>query len=84
MKLKIRVLIVDDEKKFRTTTRNLLERRGFNTILAETGEAAIDKLSKKPDVAVLDIRMPGMDGHQVLREFRDRVPKLPVIMLTGH
>jgi DNA-binding response OmpR family regulator len=81
---KIKVLMVDDEAQFRATTEKLLNRRGFQTILAESGEAAIDKLSESPDVVILDIKMPGMDGHQALKEIKKRSPDLPVIMLTGH
>ena len=79
-----KVLMVDDEEQFRATTKKLLNRRGFNTIMAGTGEEAIDKLKENPDVVILDIKMPGMDGHQALREIKKRSPDLPVIMLTGH
>ena len=81
---KIRVLMVDDEERFRDTTKKLLGRRGFETILAENGEEALEKLKEDPDVVILDIKMPGMEGHQVLREIKRRSPYLPVIMLTGH
>ena len=84
MTKKISVLMVDDEAQFRATTERILTRKGFRTILAESGEAAIDKLGEAPDVVVLDIKMPGMDGHQVLAEIKKRLPDLPVIMLTGH
>ena len=84
MNAKIKVLMVDDEEKFRATTKKLLKRRGFETIMAESGEVAIDKLKEHPDVVILDIRMPGMDGHQALKEIRSLSPALPVIMLTGH
>ena len=80
----IRVLMVDDEKQFRKTTQKILSRKGFEAILAGTGEEAIEKLSENPDVVVLDIKMPGMDGHQALKEIKKRFPRLPVIMLTGH
>jgi len=84
MKKKIKVLMVDDEKQFRSTTQKILNRRGFDTIPAGTGEEALEKLVEKPDVVVLDVKMPGMDGHQTLREIKKNVPDLPVIMLTGH
>lgn len=80
----IRVLMVDDEEQFRATTKKILTRRGFETLLAGSGEAAIDKLNEAPDVVILDIKMPGMDGHQALKEIKKRAPELPVIMLTGH
>ena len=84
MKEPIRVLIVDDEARFRQTTEKLLRRKGFEPIMAGTGEEALGKLSERPDVVVLDVKMPAMDGHQVLREIKSRKPELPVIMLTGH
>lgn len=84
MDKKIRVLMVDDEAQFRETTKKILNRRGFETILAENGEEAIEKLTDNPDVIILDIKMPGMDGHEALREIRKVSPDVPVIMLTGH
>ena len=84
MNQKIKVLMVDDEEQFRATTKKVLDRRGFETIVAKSGEEAIQKLSEAPDVVVLDVRMPGMDGHQALKEIKKRNPDLPVIMLTGH
>jgi CheY-like chemotaxis protein len=84
MDRKIRVLMVDDEGQFRETTKKILNRRGFETILAENGEEAIEKLTESPDVIILDIKMPGMDGHEALREIRKLSPDVPVIMLTGH
>jgi len=80
----IKVLMVDDEETFRETTKKLLFRRGFETLLAGSGEEAIERLEENPDVVILDIKMPGMDGHQALREIKNRRPELPVIMLTGH
>jgi len=82
--LKIKVLLIDDEAQFRATTEKILMRRGFETILAESGEAGLDKLAAKPDVVILDIKMPGMDGLDALAAIRKAAPKLPVIMLTGH
>ncbi len=81
---KIKVLMVDDEEKFRSTTEKILQRKGFDTVLAASGEEAIGKLDQHPDVVILDVKMPGMDGHQALEEIKKRSPDLPVIMLTGH
>lgn len=80
----IKVLMVDDEQQFRETTKKLLMRRGFETILADSGEEAIERLKEDPDVVILDIKMPGMDGHQALKEIKRLDPALPVIMLTGY
>ena len=84
MDKKIKVLMVDDEERFRETTNKILTRRGFATIMAESGEAAIKKLNKNPNVIILDIKMPGMDGHETLQEIKKQKPDIPVIMLTGH
>ena len=80
----IKVLMVDDEAQFRETTKKILTKKGFEAILAESGEEAIEKLSQSPDVVILDIKMPGMDGHQTIKAIKQRSPDLPVIMLTGH
>lgn len=84
MSYKIKVLMVDDEKRFRDTTEKILTRRGFETIMAESGPTAIEKLVQHPDVVILDIRMEGMNGHETLAEIKKRMPDLPVIMLTGY
>ncbi|MDY6878798.1 MAG: response regulator [Desulfatiglans sp.] len=81
----INVLMVDDEEQFRATTSRLLTRRGYHTTIAGTGEEAIEILKQKPhDVVVLDIKMPGMDGHEALSEIKRINPDTKVIMLTGH
>ena len=84
MTKQIKVLMVDDEKRFRDTTRKILMKKGFDTILAESGEQALEKIEESPDVVILDIKMPGIDGHEALAEIKKRNPDLPVIMLTGH
>ncbi len=80
----IKVLMVDDEAQFRATTQKILNRKGFDTIIAASGEEALDKLDVEPDVVILDIKMPGIGGEQTLQEIKRRKPDLPVIMLTGH
>ncbi|MFZ7128249.1 MAG: response regulator [Desulfobacterales bacterium] len=84
MERPVKVLMVDDEAQFRETTRKILNRRGFETLIAGSGPEALQKLDENPDVVILDVKMPEMDGHQVLREIKKRNPDLPVIMLTGH
>ena len=84
MTQKIKVLMVDDEAQFRETTRKILEKKGFDTIMAGSGREALAQLDQKPDVVVLDVRMPDMDGNETLTEIQKQTPGLPVIMLTGH
>jgi CheY-like chemotaxis protein len=81
---KIKVLMVDDEEQFRETTKKVLNKKGFETILAASGEEAIDRLKDNPDVVILDIKMPGIDGHEALRQIKKLKPDIPIIMLTGH
>lgn len=76
--------MVDDEKRFRDTTQKILSKKGFETILAESGEDALEKMVQNPDIVILDIKMPGMDGHETLSQIKKIHPDLPVIMLTGH
>ena len=76
--------MVDDEEQFRATTKKILRRRGFDMIMAGSGEEAIDKMKENPDVVILDIKMPGIDGLQALKELNRISPDVPVIMLTGH
>jgi CheY-like chemotaxis protein len=85
MARKIRVLMVDDEEQFRSTTSKILNRRGYEATMAGSGEEAIEILTKsRHDVVVLDIKMPGMDGHEALAEIKKIDPDIQVIMLTGH
>jgi len=82
---KISVLMVDDEAKFRETTSKILRKRGFDTTMAGSGEEALEILKERSrDVVVLDIRMPGMDGHEALARIMEIRPETRVIMLTGH
>lgn len=84
MSLKVKVLLVDDEEQFRNTTSKILERRGYETITAGSGQEALGKLAENPDVVILDVRMEGMDGHDTLKQIKAQQADLPVIMLTGH
>ena len=84
MSEKVKVLMVDDEEQFRATTEKILKRRGFDIIVAGSGEEALVKMKENPDVVILDIKMPGIDGFQALKEMKKISSDTPVIMLTGH
>jgi len=85
MAQKIKVMMVDDEPRFRETASTLLRKKGFETTIAGSGEEAISILAKTPhDVVVLDVKMEGMDGHVALGEIKKIAPQTQVIMLTGH
>jgi DNA-binding response OmpR family regulator len=81
----VRVLVVDDEQDFLDSIVKRLELRGIEVDGVGTGAAALELLaSKQVDVVVLDIKMPGMDGIEVLRQIRVSHPGIEVIVLTGH
>ncbi|MFU2208337.1 response regulator [Solidesulfovibrio sp. C21] len=81
----IRVLIVDDEERFRDTLAKLLSRHGFSVRTAGGGEAALALLGEAPcDVIVLDVKMPGLSGEEALPLLRQACPEAEVLVLTGH
>lgn len=81
----LRVLLVDDERDFLETLVKRLRKRNLEAAGASSGEEALQVLRETPiDVVVLDVRMPGMDGIQVLQQIKKMSPLIQVIMLTGH
>ncbi len=79
------VMIVDDEEPFLQTLAKRLEKRHLKVIKAGSGEMAMAILRREPvDVVVLDVRMEGMDGIQVLHAIKALDPAIEVVMLTGH
>lgn len=79
------VLLVDDEKEFVETLSERLQTRDFHTQVAYSGEEALHQVaSEAPEVMVLDLKMPGIDGIEVLRRVRASHPDTAVIILTGH
>ena len=81
----ISVLIVDDEVALANTLAQRLQMRNLKVGTAYDGAEALSKLKvDKPDVIVLDLRMPGMHGMEVLREIKKACPEIQVIVLSGH
>ena len=81
----IPLLLVDDEEDFRRAARTTLERRGFSVTEAASGEEALETIRRdRPEIIVLDLKMPGLDGIETLKEIRKLDKALPVIILTGH
>lgn len=82
----LRVLLVDDEEEFRKTLAGRLQRRDLRSDTAVDGKEALEFVSEQaePDVMVLDLRLPGMDGLEVLRQTKKAYPHIEVIILTGY
>ncbi len=79
-----RILVVDDEYLIRWTLQQNLEKQGYEVILAETGEEALEKVKEEaPDLALLDIKLPGMDGYEVLEKALKIDEGLIPIMVTA-
>lgn len=79
------VLLVDDEPDIRFTARFMLEPEGYSLVEAETGEQALEFLGKStPDAILLDIRLPGIQGWDVLEHVRLNQPDVPVVMMSAH
>ncbi|MEW6184705.1 MAG: response regulator [Thermodesulfobacteriota bacterium] len=81
----IRLLLVDDEEDFRTTLANRLKKRKLSVQAAADGYQAIEIVRALPiDVAIVDVKMPGMDGLETLKQIKQINALVEVIMLTGH
>ena len=83
-KEEIKILLVDDEKQFVDTLAERLAMRGFSARVAYDGPQALKAVEDPTDVIVLVLRMPGMDGFDVLRSVKKSNPQVQVIILTGH
>ncbi len=80
-----RILVIDDERSIRNTLKDILEYEKYEVELAEDGIKALDKVKSAPyDVILCDIKMPGIDGIEVLEKLMEIVPDTPVVMISGH
>jgi len=81
------VLFADDELPVRTIARRILERLGFQVILAQSGRNAVDEFARRPDafsLVILDLTMPEMTGEEALREMRKLRPHVPIVLTSGY
>ena len=79
-----KILIIDDEPDFRTFTDMVLKRLGYDVSLADNGWSGLELYRREhPDIILLDLKMPEMDGIEVLKQIRTVDRKQPVIVLTG-
>jgi two-component system nitrogen regulation response regulator NtrX len=79
------LLVVDDEPQILQAVSGILQDEGFEVLTAPDGEAALARVAEKvPDLVLLDIALPGMDGLDVLQELKQRFPYLPVVMISAY
>lgn len=81
-----KILIVDDSQTIRVRVKRLFENAGYDTVLANDGNEAIERLSENPALIVLDVNMPGLDGYGVCEKLRDmgsKYERLPIVFLTS-
>jgi DNA-binding NtrC family response regulator len=82
---KMKMILVDDEERFLSTTKKLLDKKGYDVVTAASGAEALEKIRvQNIHVVILDVKMPGMDGNATLKEIKRQFPLTEVIMLTGH
>lgn len=81
----IQMLLVDDEDDFRTTLANRLKLRKIDVTDVASGDEAIEMVKQRSfDVAVIDVKMPGTDGIETLKQVKKIQPAIEIVMLTGH
>ncbi len=81
----IKILIIDDERPIRETLEMFLREKGYEVLTSEDGEGGLEALqNERPEIVILDIRLPGMDGLEVLRRIREAGEYIHVIMITAY
>jgi CheY-like chemotaxis protein len=82
--VKVKILVADDEALIVSVLRRFLEPRGYEVVGVFEGLEVLDRVrSEAPQIVLLDLRMPGRGGFEVLKDLRREFPKLPVIMTTA-
>jgi DNA-binding NtrC family response regulator len=85
LEMPAKLLLVDDERKFVQTLSERLSLREIGSVVAYDGESALSIIKEEePDVMILDLKMPGIDGIEVLKRVKETNPAIEVIILTGH
>ena len=80
------VLVVDDEESILQVASDILNYLGYSVVTSPSGQEAVDRLLQgaRPDLVLLDVIMPGMDGVETFRRFREIEPNLPILISTGY
>jgi len=79
----LRVLVIDDDPPIRKLLRMGLGTQGYDVLDAPTGKAALEQMASKPDLVILDLGLPDIQGHELLRLIRGRDDKVPVVVLSS-
>ncbi|MEL7586030.1 MAG: sigma-54 dependent transcriptional regulator [Prolixibacteraceae bacterium] len=80
-----RILVIDDERSIRNTLKEILQYEKYDVDLAEDGAQGLEQMSRNEyDIVLCDIKMPGMDGIEVLEKIQASFPDTPVVMISGH
>jgi two-component system KDP operon response regulator KdpE len=83
MSANVSILVIDDEPPIRKLLRMGLTTQGYDIIDASDGRSGLERLAEKPDLIILDLGLPDMQGHEVLQFIRERNPEVPVIVLSS-
>ncbi|MDH4267335.1 MAG: response regulator, partial [Deltaproteobacteria bacterium] len=79
------ILVVDDEERIRQSLTGVLKDEGYEVLEVRDGVQALKQVeTDPPDLVLLDIWMPGMDGIETLERMKGQIPNLPIIMISGH
>jgi len=80
----MKILIVDDDQNILRLYKEELEEEGYNIVIASNGQEAIELFEKEnPDIVTLDIQLPDIDGIKLLRQMKEKRPRMPIIMSTA-
>jgi len=81
----MKILLVDDDEHIRRLYKEELEEEGYEVVVAATGTEALDLFDKEnPDLVTLDILMPNIDGIKLLRQMKEKRPRVPIVMSTAY
>ena len=78
-----KIMVVDDDEGILKLLKRFLVSQGYEPILADSGEEALERMDEKPEIVILDIMMPGMNGFEVLEKMKEQAPSTEVIVITG-